>query len=84
MQSKGAIKLLAILFAVVCLYQLSFTLITHNVEKKAIEKTGGDAKLFQTYIDSIQTIDVNVFESTFGNVVPKFRFFISSQLPFKN
>ena len=35
MQSKGAIKFFAIAFAVVCLYQLSFTFITSRVERKA-------------------------------------------------
>ena len=35
MQNKGAIRLLAIVFALVCLYQLSFTLVTNRVEKKA-------------------------------------------------
>ncbi len=35
MQSKGTIKVLAILIALVCLYQLSFTWATRNQEKKA-------------------------------------------------
>jgi SecD/SecF fusion protein len=35
MQSKGAIKFFAIAFALVCLYQLSFTFITSRVENKA-------------------------------------------------
>jgi hypothetical protein len=30
MQSKGAIKLFAIVLALVCLYQLSFTLVTRG------------------------------------------------------
>lgn len=58
MQSKGAIKLLAILFAVVCLYQLSFTLVTRMVEKKALDRTSGNPKQYQAYIDSIQTVGV--------------------------
>lgn len=37
MQSKGAIKFVAILIALACLYQLSFTWATHNQEKKARE-----------------------------------------------
>ncbi len=47
MQSKGAIKFFAITLAIVCLYQLSFTLVTRNVESKAREATGGDAKAYQ-------------------------------------
>ena len=35
MQSKGAIKLVAILLAIACLWQLSFTLVTNLQEKKA-------------------------------------------------
>jgi len=35
MQNKGAIKLFAILFALVCLFQLSFTFFTSRVQKKA-------------------------------------------------
>lgn len=37
MQSKGVIKLLAILLAIACIYQLSFSLKTKNVEKEAAE-----------------------------------------------
>lgn len=37
MQSKGAIKFVAILIALACLYQLSFTWATQNQEKKAGE-----------------------------------------------
>jgi SecD/SecF fusion protein len=35
MQSRGAIRFFAIAFALVCLYQLSFTFVTRNVERKA-------------------------------------------------
>ncbi|HPE87278.1 MAG TPA: protein translocase subunit SecDF [Bacteroidales bacterium] len=35
MQSRGAIRIFAIAFALVCLFQLSFTFITMNVERKA-------------------------------------------------
>ncbi|MFA5418183.1 MAG: protein translocase subunit SecDF [Bacteroidales bacterium] len=37
MQNRGAIKFFAIAFALVCLYQLSFTFVTMRVEKKAKE-----------------------------------------------
>ncbi len=37
MQSKGFIKLIAVLLALACVYQLSFTLKTRSVEKKAAE-----------------------------------------------
>lgn len=35
MQSRGAIRFFAIAFALVCLFQLSFTFVTKNVERKA-------------------------------------------------
>jgi SecD/SecF fusion protein len=35
MQNKGAIRFFAISLAIVCIFQLSFTLVTSNVEKKA-------------------------------------------------
>jgi len=37
MQNKGAIRLLAILFALVSIYQLSFSFFTSKTEKKAVE-----------------------------------------------
>ncbi|MCF8366706.1 MAG: hypothetical protein K9H16_13040, partial [Bacteroidales bacterium] len=37
MQNKGFIKFIAILFALVCLFHLSFTYVTSRVEKKADE-----------------------------------------------
>lgn len=37
MQNKGAIKIIAIIFALVCLYQLSFTYFTKKVERDAKE-----------------------------------------------
>ena len=37
MQNKGIIKVFAILFALVCIYQLSFTFIAGNIEDDAEE-----------------------------------------------
>ena len=34
MQNKGAIRTIAIIFSLIFLYQLSFTLVTKRVEKK--------------------------------------------------
>jgi SecD/SecF fusion protein len=53
MQNKGAIRLFAILFALVCLYQLSFTWVTARVEKKAKAYAQGDYKKEYQYLDSI-------------------------------
>ena len=37
MQNKGIVKVFAVLFALVCIYQLSFTFIAGSVEQKAEE-----------------------------------------------
>ncbi|MDQ3050506.1 MAG: protein translocase subunit SecDF [Bacteroidota bacterium] len=58
MQSKGAIKFFAIILAVVCLYQLSFTLVSRNVESNAREASGGNPKAYQDYLDSVATLGV--------------------------
>jgi SecD/SecF fusion protein len=55
MQSKGAVKLFATLLALVCLYQLSFTLVTKNVEKNAKQFAAGDPAKEKSYLDSINT-----------------------------
>ncbi|MBK9638320.1 MAG: protein translocase subunit SecDF, partial [Bacteroidetes bacterium] len=53
MQSKGAIKLFAIVLALVCLYQLSFTLVTRGVEEDAREYANNDPIKEKEYLDSI-------------------------------
>lgn len=73
MQNKGAIRFFAIALAIVCIFQLSFTLITNNIEGNANEyaservaknKTEGLNKdsLFEAYnkryIDSISSVPV--------------------------
>ncbi len=58
MQGKGVVKFFAILLAVVCLYQLSFTWVTHNVKEKAQEYAKGDQVKYTLYLDSMSTIPV--------------------------
>jgi SecD/SecF fusion protein len=58
MQSKGAIRFFAIMLAIVCVYQLSFTLVTRNAENKAREYAKGDEGKERSYLDSISTIDI--------------------------
>jgi SecD/SecF fusion protein len=53
MQGKGVIKFFAILLAVVCLYQLSFTWVAHKVESDAKVYSKGDSTKEKTYLDSI-------------------------------
>ncbi len=67
MQNKGVIKLLAVILAVFSLYQLSFSVVTRNVEKKAAEYATsaesvemaeilakGDQNAYDYLLDSIQ------------------------------
>ncbi len=70
MQNKGLIKVFAILFGLVCLYQLSFTFITNNVETNAeefaIQEVGEDVENYSElrdqaearYLDSIGNEEV--------------------------
>jgi SecD/SecF fusion protein len=53
MQSKSAIRLFAIIFALVCLYQLSFTYVAYRVESNAREFAAGDPEMEARYLDSI-------------------------------
>jgi SecD/SecF fusion protein len=53
MQNKGLIKAFAILLALVCAYQLTFTFKARQVEKDAAEYAKGDKVKEQRYLDSI-------------------------------
>lgn len=53
MQNKGAISILAIALAIVCIYQLSFTFITRKVERDAEKFSRGDALARTEYLDSM-------------------------------
>lgn len=74
MQNKGAIKFLAIVFALVCIYQLSFTFCTRNVENKAKDYasspavyeqakilSGGNTALEMLIADSLKAVRENRF-----------------------
>ncbi|RYU89934.1 protein translocase subunit SecDF [Mucilaginibacter terrigena] len=58
MQGKGVIKFFAILLAVVCLYQFSFTWVAHKVEKDAKAYAKGDPAKYTAYLDSVSTLPV--------------------------
>ena len=63
MQSKGFIKLIAVLLGLACVYQLSFTFKTRSVEKKAAEYAAQfpideQSAAEQHYLDSIQNLSV--------------------------
>ena len=58
MQNKGAIKTLAIIFGLIFLYQLSFTVVTKVVEKKAAKFAQGDEAKENYYLDSVSNVNV--------------------------
>ncbi|MBL4715518.1 MAG: protein translocase subunit SecD, partial [Bacteroidia bacterium] len=55
MQSKGAIKFFAIAFAIVCIFQLSFTYVAYTIEEEARELFGDDVEKERAYLDSMGT-----------------------------
>ena len=81
MQNKGLIKLFAILFGLVSLYQLSFTLFTSGVENKAkvyAESKSDDgrelARLERAYLDSIANypvIDLGFVQFSYAEIKDK-------------
>ena len=81
MQNKGLIKLFAILFGLVSLYQLSFTWFTNGVEDKAKEyaETRSDngkeiARLERVYLDSVANkpvIDLGFAKFSYNDIKDK-------------
>ena len=55
MQNKGAIKFLAVVLALACLFQLSFTFVTRSVEEKARTYANGDASKESFFLDSVRS-----------------------------
>jgi SecD/SecF fusion protein len=72
MQGKGVIKFFAILLAVVCLYQLSFTWVVNKVENDAKEYSKGNPDREKAYLDSMATQPVYpVFNHTYQYCVDR-------------
>lgn len=61
MRNKGAVKFIAFALTLVCIYQLSFTYVTKQEEKKAKAFAKGDSKKEFRYLDSISTETVYNF-----------------------
>lgn len=72
MQNRGLIKFFAIIFALVCIYQLSFTFVASGIEKDAKAFAKGDSKKELAYLDSIGKVEVYpVLGYTFNEVRQK-------------
>lgn len=54
MQNKGLIKLLAIIFALICVFNISFTFVANKVKKDALIYANGDRNKELRYLDSIR------------------------------
>ena len=78
MQSKGAIRLVAILIALACIWQLSFTAVTRIQEKKAAENARVEAEKFvaeagipdefkEFAIDSVSAIKNRAYVDSISN-----------------
>ena len=55
MQNKGAIRVFTIALFIVCIYQLSFTVVTRKVERDAEKYANNDSSLRANYLDSISS-----------------------------
>lgn len=74
MQNKGLIKFFAILFALVSIYQLSFTFVASKVKNDAKAFAGGNPDKEAKYLDSIgkeKVFDLGFTDFTFNEVSDK-------------
>jgi len=55
MQNKGAIRVFTIALFIVCIYQLSFTVMTRKVERDAEKYAHNDSSLRASYLDSVSS-----------------------------
>jgi SecD/SecF fusion protein len=55
MRNQGFTKFIAVVFALICVYQLAFTWMVKSVEKDAKTYANGDYDIEQAYLDSIAT-----------------------------
>lgn len=74
MQNRGLVKFFAILFSLVCVYQLSFTFVAHGIESDAKAFAKGDSQKEVKYLDSmakVKVFDLGFTDFTYGEVRDK-------------
>ena len=74
MQNRGLVKFFAILFALVSIYQLSFTFVAHNVESDAKAFANGNSEKELKYLDSIgkeKVMNLGFSDFTYNEVKDK-------------
>lgn len=54
MQNKGLVKFFAIIFALVCIYQLTFTYVSHSIQNDAKAIAKGDTDKEVAYLESLK------------------------------
>ncbi|MDO4191046.1 MAG: protein translocase subunit SecDF [Bacteroidales bacterium] len=55
MQNKGFVRLIAVALALICLFYLSFSVVTSHHNKKANEYANGSNELYYRYMDSLSS-----------------------------
>ena len=74
MQNKGLIRLFAILFGLVCVYQLSFTWFAKNIEGDAAAYAKNDAVKERAYLDSVANktvVNIGIADFTYNEIKDK-------------
>ena len=74
MQNKGLIKFFAILFALVSIYQLSFTFVSNKIQSDAKSFAGGNTEKEVKYLDSIgkeKVFNLGITDYTYNEVKDK-------------
>ncbi|AHF12709.1 preprotein translocase subunit SecD [Barnesiella viscericola DSM 18177] len=65
MQNKGFIRVIAVLLTLICLFYISFSVVTAIYNNKAKEYAAGDEAKYKHYIDSISTEKVSWWYYTY-------------------
>ncbi len=74
MQNKGLVKLFALLFGLVSIYQLSFTFKANQIKKNATAIASGDQVKERQYLDSLtneKVFDIGIADFTYKEVKDK-------------
>lgn len=74
MQNKGALKFLAIMLAIACAFQLSFTFVSRGVQKDALTYANGNVEKESQYLDSMKSevvYNLGLFKYTYSECLEK-------------
>lgn len=74
MQNKGAISFLAIMLAIACAFQLSFTFVTRSIQSDAAQIAGADHQREAEYLDSMKSevvYNLGLFDYTYAECLER-------------